>query len=59
MKGFAVVKKQKPKLNAFNLYNDSQRDDVILDDGEYIVDIITTVVAKKVKSNFNKRIKYK
>lgn len=59
MEGFAIVNKQKPKLNAMNIYNDSQRGDVVLSDGECSVDILVTVVIKKAKSNFNKRIKYK
>lgn len=52
MKGFAIVKKQKPKLNALNIYNNSQRDDVILDSDEYTVDTITTVVPKKKEMKF-------
>lgn len=57
MEGFAIVKKQKPKLNALNIYNDSQKNEVILDSDEYFVDVVVEVVKDKVskKSLFNRR----
>lgn len=52
MKGFAIVKKKKPKLSAMNIYNNSQKEDVVLDSDEYTVDVEIKVVPKKKQLHF-------
>lgn len=44
IKAFAIVKKNKPKLSAFEIYTEK---DVVLNTGEVIIEVIIQPVVKK------------